>query len=274
MPEGDTIHKLANFLAPCLVGETLLDVRLADAGAARRCAGRQVRNVVARGKHLFIELEGDLALRSHLGMHGSWHRYPPDDDWQRPRKQLSVLLATQDWEYVCFNAKEVEVVRTPSVRSRVVHDRLGPDLIADEFEPAALVRRAREFLDAEALLADAMLDQRIASGIGNVYKSEILFIERLSPATRLADVDDATLGRCYSTAAGLLRRNLGGGRRVTRFANDDAGRLWVYGRGGQPCLQCDTPIASRRLGRHHRGTYWCPVCQPGPDPSSTLESGG
>ena len=261
MPEGDTVHKLANFLAPCLVGETLIDVSLADPAAARRCTGQRVRDVVARGKHLFIELEGALAIRSHLGMHGSWHRYPPGDDWQRPRRQLSVLLSTGDWDYVCFNAKEVEVVRAPSVRNRVVHGRLGPDLIADDVDPAMLARRAREILDDNALVADALLDQRVASGIGNVYKSEVLFIERLSPETRLVDVDDQTLGRCFATAAELLRRNLGGGRRVTRFENDNAGRLWVYGRSGQPCLRCDTPIASRRLGRHHRGTYWCPTCQ-------------
>jgi len=134
-------------------------------------------------------------------------------------------------------------------------------VIVDEVDADGLVRRAREILDADALLADALLDQRVASGIGNVYKSEVLFIERFSPATPIAGVDDRDLGRCFETAADLLRRNLGGGRRVTRIANDQAGRLWVYGRGGQPCLVCDTPIRSRRIGRHHRGTYWCPVCQ-------------
>jgi endonuclease-8 len=262
MPEGDTVHKIANFLAPRLVGEALVDAKLADAAAARRCIGRRVQNVVARGKHLFIELDNGSAIRSHLGMHGSWHRYPRGDAWQRPRVQLSVALATSDWDYVCFNAKEVEIVRAPSVRNRIVHARLGPDLIADDVEPAALVHRTREILDDDALLADALLDQRVASGIGNVYKSEVLFIEGLSPGTRLVGVDDRRLGNCFVTAAELLRRNLGGGRRVTRFERDQAGRLWVYGRGDQPCLRCDTPIASRRMGRHHRGTYWCPSCQP------------
>lgn len=262
MPEGDTIHKIANFLAPRLVGEALLDAQLADAHAARRCIGRRVDDVVARGKHLFIELDNGTAIRSHLGMHGSWHRYPRGEAWQRTRAQRSVALTTTRWEYVCFNAKEVEVVRNPSVRKRIVDGRLGPDLIADEVEPATLARRARDILDADALLADALLDQRVASGIGNVYKSEVLFIERLAPDIRLLDIDDQRLGTCFETAAGLLRRNLGGGRRVTRFENDRAGRLWVYGRGDRPCLRCDTPIASRRMGRHHRATYWCPACQP------------
>ena len=270
MPEGDTIHKIANFLAPCLGGETLIDAQFADTFAARRCVGRAVRAVLARGKHLFIELDNDTAIRSHLGMHGSWHRYRPGDEWQRPRRQLSILLATNDWDYVCFNAKEVELVRAPSVRQRIVHGRLGPDLIADQFEAAVLVRRAREILDDDALVCDALLDQRVASGIGNVYKSEVLFLERLAPATRLDEIDDPRFGRCFDTAAELLRRNLGGGRRVTRFDPDQAGRLWVYGRTGQPCLMCDTPITHRRMGRHHRGSYLCPSCQPRIKPESAI----
>ncbi len=264
MPEGDTIHKIANFLAPCLGEQTVVDLRIADIAAARSCIGRRVSDVNARGKHLFIEFDNGLALRSHLGMHGSWHRYPAGGDWQRPRSQLSVALTTADWDYVCFNAKEVEVVRIPSVRERIVHGRLGPDLIADEVDPDYLARRAREILDADTLLADALLDQRVACGIGNVYKSEILFIERLAPQTRLADIDDHQLGHCFGTAADLLQRNLGGGRRVTRFAADQAGSLWVYGRTDLPCLRCDTPISSQRLGRHHRGTYWCSSCQASP----------
>ncbi len=264
MPEGDTIHKIANFLAPCLDRQAVVDLRLADAAAARKCIGRCVRDVAARGKHLFIEFDNGLALRSHLGMHGSWHRYPVGAEWQRPLAQLSVALVTADWDYVCFNAKEVEIVRIPRVRERIVHGRLGPDLIADRVDPQRLARRAREFVEADELLADALLDQRVACGIGNVYKSEILFIERYAPATRMAELSDHDLGRCFATAAGLLRRNLGGGRRVTRFETDDAGSLWVYGRTDLPCLQCDTPIKSQRLGRHHRGTYWCPSCQASP----------
>ncbi len=262
MPEGDTIHKIKNFLAPRLAGQTIVEVK-PEGVATSRCIGHRVKDVAACGKHLFIEFDHGIAIRSHLGMHGSWHRYPPGDDWQRPRKQLSLSLSTADWEYVCFNAKEIEVVSLPSVRNRILHARLGPDLVLDTVEPAYLARRAREMLDEDALLIDALLDQRVASGIGNVYKSEILFIEAVSPGRRLVDIDDRGLGQCFDTAARLLRRNLGGGRRVTRFERDAAGSLWVYGRGGRPCLRCDTPILSRRMGRHQRGTYWCPSCQPG-----------
>ncbi len=261
MPEGDTIHKLANYLAPRLEDQQILSAGGAVADVARRLNGRQIAGVSARGKHLFIELDNATALRSHLGMHGSWHRYAHDEEWQRPKSQASIVLRIEEDDYVCFNAKEVELVRLPSVRNRLVHDRLGPDLIADDIDATALVRRARQFLEPDAPLIDVLLDQRVASGIGNVYKSEVLFIERLPPDLPLANVSDEQLAACFLLAAELLKRNLGGGMRVTRFENDSAGRVWVYGRTGQPCLECDTPIKSRRMGRNHRGTFWCPACQ-------------
>ena len=261
MPEGDTIHKIANFLAPRLESRIVESVTMADGAAAKKCTARRVAAVRARGKHLFIEFDNQTALRSHLGMYGSWHRYARNEPWRKPRSQASLVLATADDEYVCFNAKEVELVALTSVRNRIVHARLGPDLIADDIDAAAIARRARDFLRDDDLIADALLDQRVSCGIGNVYKSEVLFIERLSPALRLGEVSDDELARCFSTAADRLKRNLGGGRRVTRLEPDNAGRLWVYGRTGLPCLRCGDRIIGRRLGRHHRGTYWCESCQ-------------
>ncbi len=261
MPEGDTIHKIANWLAPRLTDRVVTDVRMADAAGARSCRGRRVAGVRALGKHLFIELDHDRALRSHLGMYGSWHFYPPGAAWKKPHSQASLVVETEDDVYVCFNAKEVELVATPSVRERIIDTRLGPDLIGEDVDAGYLVRRARDILEPDALIADVLLDQRVACGIGNVYKSEVLFIERILPQRLLGDVTGDALARCFEIAADLLRRNLGGGKRVTRFEDDDAGRLWVYGRTGLPCLRCDGRIAGRRLGKHHRGTFWCPDCQ-------------
>ena len=106
-----------------------------------------------------------------------------------------------------------------------------------------------------------LLDQRIASGIGNVYKSELLFIERVAPLAALRDTPDSVLSALYTRAHVLLRANLGGGPRVTRFEGGRAGRLWVYRRAGAPCLRCNTPIVGAPLGRSLRSTYWCPRCQ-------------
>jgi endonuclease-8 len=261
VPEGDTIHKIAAYLGPRLDGRVLGQVRMRDAEAAAWCAGRRVTGVSALGKHLFIELDETRALRSHLGMHGSWHRYAAGESWRKPSRQASVVLEAGDDTYVCFNAKEVELVPLASVRERIVKSRLGPDIIAGRPDGAELVARAREFLAPDALIADALLDQRIAAGIGNVYKSEVLFIEGLLPQRPLDSVPDETLAACYATAGELLRRNVGGGPRVTRFVSDGAGRTWAYGRGGLPCLRCDGTIENARLGRHHRSTYWCARCQ-------------
>ncbi len=261
VPEGDTIHKIANYLAPKLASQRLIDVRMADKQAAARCRNQRIDAVFARGKHLFVTLDNDLALRSHLGMYGSWHRYGKNEAWKKPQWQASLVLETQHDDYVCFNAKEVELVRRPSVRDRVVQTRLGQDLIADDIDFDALLRRVRDVPAADAPLIDVLLDQRVAAGIGNVYKSELMFIERLSPKSLVAELPNKTIAQCFETAARLLRNNLGGGKRVTRNEGDNAGRLWVYRREAMPCLQCDTPINYARLGQHHRSTYWCPSCQ-------------
>ncbi|MEM1260881.1 MAG: DNA-formamidopyrimidine glycosylase family protein [Pseudomonadota bacterium] len=261
MPEGDTIHKIAAYLAPRLEQQIIQQLTLGQRHD-ERFAGSRVDRVEARGKHLFIDFDNGVALRSHLGMHGSWHSYPSRDDWQKPARRASLVLATADTYFVCFNAKEVEVVRTPGVRARALRMRLGPDLAVSQVDIAALARRARDIADPNALLIDVLLDQRIAAGIGNVYKSELMFLDRFAPATRLGAVTDAELTSIYHRAADLLQRNLGGGKRVTRFERDGAGRLWVYGRIGKACLRCDGgTIAYQRLGVHHRGTYWCPKCQ-------------
>ncbi len=261
VPEGDTIHKVANYLAPRLSDHVIEEVRMADTSAAGRCVAARIQGVVARGKHLFFELDNGLAIRSHLGMYGSWHRYAPSEEWKKPRNRASLRLRVNGEDYVCFNAKEVELIKTPSVRRAITKTRLGPDLIADDIEPVRIVERAREICDGDTLLADVLLDQRVASGIGNVYKSEVLFIRSLSPALTLGQVSDEELEACFELAADLLKKNLGGGKRVTRFENDKAGRLWVYNRHGKPCHRCRTRIRTQRLGRHHRGTYWCPTCQ-------------
>ena len=261
VPEGDTIHKIAGFLAPRLEGETVRRLHLAR-GQGGRVEGRQIDRVQARGKHLYIYFDNDLALRSHLGMHGSWHSYPSTANWQKPSSRASLVLGVDSAWYVCFNAKEVELVERPSVRERVLGARLGPDLATDNVDVTRLPARARALLEPDALLMDVLLDQRVAAGIGNVYKCELLFLGRYPTGTTLADVSDSELVRSYALAGELLRRNLGGGKRHTRFVGDGAGRLWVYGRGGALCLACDTGvIAYQRLGRHHRGTYWCPNCQ-------------
>jgi endonuclease-8 len=224
-------------------------------------AGRLVSDVYAVGKHLLVRFADGLLVRSHLGMYGSWHRYRPGEPWRKPSSRASMVLATDGCVLVCFNARAVELLRANGPGMRDWQRRLGPDLLAPDIRIEALPERARSLLDPQTPLADLLLDQRIASGIGNVYKSELLFLGRLRPHRPLVEVADDALVGLYAAARELIAANLGGGRRRTRFAAADAGRLWVYRRRGHPCYVCGSGILSGPLGRHARSTYWCPRCQ-------------
>lgn len=285
MPEGDTIHKIAAAMRPALLEQRVQKARLRlwPAGAYRRdgpeasadattagtrIEGRVIREVFARGKHLFFSFEEGLLLRSHLGMYGSWHRYRSTESWRKPEWQASIALWIGDDAFVCFNAREVELTHDPSIRHTNFSSRLGPDLLAEALDLGLVVERARQFVEADTSLADLLLDQRVACGVGNVYKSEVLFMEGEDPLLTVDLLPDAAMRRLYQRARALLRRNLGGGRRVTRPVNDGLGRLWVYGRQGAPCFHCGAAIRHARSGRDRRSTYWCPACQAGADPAS------
>ncbi len=280
MPEGDTIHKLAAAIRPRLEGKTICQawVRTEPRGTFKRgpastapaanpfldhggLVGHRVERVYAEGKHLFLEFEQGVLVRSHLGMYGDWHRYQPDERWKKPEWQASLALWTEQDVLVCFNAKEVELLEVATIRHASFRCRLGPDLLALDADLGPVPLRAREFLDANVPLVDVLLDQRIASGIGNVYKSEVLFVGRKHPLRTLGKTSNSELQSLYARARDLLRRNLGGGPRVTRFIPDGRGSLWVYARRGQPCLRCGTRIRVDRMGRDMRSTYWCPACQ-------------
>jgi len=262
LPEGDTIHKVAAGLRPWLEGATLTGGRLRDDPAAV-FAGRRVGALVPHGKHLFIELGERAGLRVHLGMWGSWHRYPPGGAWQKPARQAGVVLITEAAELVCFNPKEAVLTSTPRLTRHAATAHLGPDLIDPATDPETLPARARERLPGTAPLADVLLDQGVAAGIGNIYKSELAFLHRLHPETPLAAVEDTALAAIYTDAARLLTHNTGDAPRTTRFGHDGP-RLWVYRRRHRPCLRCHAPIEYARTGRDQRGTYWCPSCQPFP----------
>ncbi len=260
MPEGDTVHKLAAELRRRLLGATLEDVRLRrlQGGALR---GARITDISAKGKHLFLDTDLGLSLRSHLGMYGSWHSYSPGERWRKPRRQADILLVTDRGLFVCFNAREAEILSSGGFRHRDARHRLGPDLIEDHPKLEGIAARARVLLEPDALLVDLLLDQRLACGIGNVYKSEVLFLEARSPHASLGETTDEDLEGLYRQAADLLGQNLGGGPRVTRRVNDGRSDLWVYRRRGLPCLRCGAAVAGADIGQIPRSTYWCPVCQ-------------
>jgi len=265
MPEGDTLHKLATALAPRLQGRHFRLTHLRGVPGDRPLSCGQVERVLAVGKNLLMHFTDDQGreqvLLTHLGLWGGWHQYAPGEPWRKPRRQASVVLETDEAVFICFNARQARVMPAAGVQAHDLYASLGPDLLADSVDVSSLPVRAREILPAETPLVDVLLDQRVASGIGNVYKSELLFLRALAPMTRLDALDDEALMELFTLARDLLSRNLGYGPRTTRFEDDQRGHLWVYGRRDAPCLQCDAPVRYARLGRYQRGTYWCDHCQ-------------
>lgn len=264
MPEGDTVHTLAAALTPLLKDACIERAAGRMLPRNSELAGRRVQHVYAKGKHLFMELDDGGVLRSHLGLYGSWHRYRSGEMWHKPAWQASLVLWTAEWVLVCFNGREVEWLRDGGVRHRNTLHRLGPDLLDETFDHQSALLRAREQVPDDTPIIDVLLDQRLACGIGNIYKSEVLFIERVHPLTALGQVGEGGLAKLYQRARSLLLRNVGVVARTTRFAADGRGRLWVYGRADKSCFVCQSPVRRALLGADLRVTFWCSQCQPPP----------
>jgi endonuclease-8 len=205
-----------------------------------------------------------------MRMTGSWHLYRPGERWRRPRGAMRVLVETAPWVAVGFDLPVAELLRPAAVERHRELRRLGPDLLAPTFDAAEAERRLRARPRAE--LADALLDQSALAGIGNVFKSEILFVAGVSPFRAVASLSDEEVRSLLAIARRLLLANVGpgkgdgivtytGGRRTTGRSNPQE-RQWVYGRGGDPCRRCGATIEYVKQGPHARGTYWCPRCQP------------
>lgn len=277
MPEGDTIFRTAEVLRAALVGRRITAARAQPGPGLQRVPdlsrviGSTVATVEARGKHVLIGFEGGLTLRTHLRMKGSWHRYRPGERWRLPMRQATAILETPESVAVLFNAPTVELLTDADLRrSRSLHE-LGPDLLSSSFDADEALGRLRERDAAE--LGNALLDQRAVAGIGNVYKSEVAFLERMDPWAPVAAFGDEQLLGALRTARRLLQANTRGGARVTTGSHSPGAELWVYGRAGRPCRRCGTLIRSARQGQLARLTYWCPRCQPRPT-STTRSSRG
>jgi endonuclease-8 len=257
VPEGDTIARIAAAIRPDLVDRVLCAARCRREGVVGGLPGRRITAIETVGKHMLLHLDDDTTLRVHLGLGGSWHRYAPGEHWKKPRDQMALVLETADDVLVCFGAPTVERLRRRELEAHPVLSELGPDLLADpDLDLAAERAVARA---GERTVAEVLLDQRAACGLGNVFKSEILFVERLHPATRAADLDRGRWRILWALGAEMLAANA---NRPRATREGPGPRVWVYGRTNRPCLRCGTPITSCQQGEPPRTTYWCPTCQP------------
>ncbi|CAN5135410.1 Fpg/Nei family DNA glycosylase [soil metagenome] len=261
MPEGDTIHRAAIVLRGALAGQTVRAFRTplpAVEAAAQGLEGRTITAVEAHGKHLLIRFDDGRVLRTHMRMTGSWHHYRPGEAWRKPERRARVVIETEERVAVCFSAPEVEMLSGESAVQGGPVGRLGPDLLDPRVDLDEVVARWRS--RPELPIGVAVMRQTLAAGIGNVYKSEVLFLCGIDPFARVGELEDEALHRVATTARRLLRANLRTTMRTTR-RDFGGGRLWVYRKSGKPCAKCGTVIRMRRQGEDGRSTYWCEGCQ-------------
>ena len=258
MPEGDTIHRTARSMQRALAGKVVLraESRMPRVPATK-LTGATIEEVVARGKHVVMRFADGRVLRTHMQMTGSWHLYRTTDRWRRPRRQMVLLLETDPWHAVAFNVPQAELLR--SERHSAQLRRLGPDLLDPDADLDEAIRRLTS--EPDIPLGVAVMRQDLVSGIGNVYKSELLFLEKLDPFGPVSAVSPEQLRVLLERTRELMRRNLRGPERITTGRSDRMSKH-VYGRQGEPCPVCETPIRMRRQGTGGRSTYWCPTCQP------------
>ena len=274
MPEGDTIFRAARSLHKVLAGHVVTRFETAYAHIDRvnvdtPIAGRTVEKCESAGKHLLIRFSGDLILRTHMRMNGSWHLYRHGERWWRGPQAMRVRIDTADWVAVAFNVPVAEFVTLRQLETRDPVAQLGPDLLGAEFDRHEAIRRI--VASGARPIAMTLLDQRIVAGIGNVYKSEVLFLSSVHPEVPSSEVPLSVLEAMMDTARRLLRDNVVEGtsgqiqtyRNLRQFSvgssNDE--NLWVYGRRNKPCRKCSTPIEMKKMGLEARSTYWCPFCQ-------------
>jgi endonuclease-8 len=275
MPEGDTIFRAARSMHRVLAGHPVTRFETAYAHLDRvnvdtPIVGRTIEQIKSAGKHHLIVFSGDLILRTHMRMNGSWHLYRHGEKWWRGPQAMRVRIDTADWVAVAFNVPVAEFVTPKELSTTDPVAKLGPDLLGATFDRDEAVRRL--IASGHQAIALSLLDQRLVAGIGNVYKSEVLYLSGVNPFTPASAVPRATLEGMMELARRLLKDNVleGASGQIQTFRNlrqtnrsmDPDQNLWVYGRIGKPCRKCGTPIEMKKMGIEARSTYWCPGCQP------------
>ncbi len=258
MPEGDTIRSAANRIGAALVDRDIESIetphpRYGKDRWPERLSGKKVRAVDAHGKHLLVRFDGGLTLHSHLRMTGAWGVYPRGKRWHRGAHRAWLVIRTADHDVVQFDGPVLELMTDGRTRFDQRLARLGPDVLAPEFDDAAFTKRLRSD-DQTRTLGDALLDQRNVAGLGNIWKAEGCFAAGIDPWRRLIAVTDQEALAIIHGVRPLMQASVENG-----FPTSEAVR--VYKRAGTPCARCGAFIKARGQGDDNRTTYWCPGCQ-------------
>ncbi len=281
MPEGDTIFRTARSIGRALIGKPVTVFRstyplLTRFNDDTPLAGQTVDHVEARGKWMLIFFSGGGILASHLLMNGRWHIYRHGERWQLPRFHMRIVIENDQYQAVGFRVPVAEMHTAPSLERNTRIPQPSSDLLRADFDAEAALERL--LARANDAVADALLDQRVLAGVGNVFKSEICFVNGLHPFRAVGTLTRDEAAAMIASSRKLLRSNVledsgdmivtyRGQQRRTTHESDPSASLWVYGRRGEPCRRCGVAIRRRIQGDDARVTYWCPRCQPMPDGS-------
>jgi endonuclease VIII len=255
--EGDSVLRLARRLDERLAGSEVSvrtpGPRRPEGLPAGSLSGRVLTRAESRGKHLLLHFDGGIALHAHMGMRGSWQLYEDGERWRRPARDAWIALAGNGAEAVNFGGSKLRIVREAQLRRDPRLARLGPDLLADDFDPAVAAARIRS-AGPDLKLGEALLGQRLVAGIGNIFRSEGCFEAGVDPNSPIGTLSDDQLEGVLEATRTLMLEAVETGRQPSR----------VYRKAGRPCPRCGEKILSRAQGDSARVTYWCPRCQPAP----------
>jgi endonuclease VIII len=274
MPEGDTIFRAARTLNRALAGRVVTEFETVLPKLSRvdfdfGIVGRTVDEVSAQGKWISMNFSDGLTLLTHMLMSGSWHIYRPGERWQRREIDMRIVVKTEKIWAVAFNVPIAEFHTADTLRRRPGFKSLGQDVLGKEFDPQESMATLRSCGDLE--VGAALLMQSVMAGLGNVFKSEVCFACGVNPFRRVTDLSIEEISCLVTTSRKFLLANVSensgdqivtytGMRRTTGRANREE-RLWVYGRRGEPCRKCGTPVESKKQNPDARTTFWCPQCQ-------------
>jgi endonuclease VIII len=266
VPEGDTIHRTAVVLRRVLAGQVVTGFeiehpKVSQAARNEEIVGSMIVRVESNGKHLFIHFgtPSEVVLHTHMKMSGTWHVYRPGERWWQPESEARVVIRTETVVAPCFHPPIVELLTARELGLHPIVSALGPDIIRDEFNMDEALRRLRALPDRD--IATALLDQKVISGIGNVFKVEALFLGQTSPWAQVRDLDDEKLREIVGHARRLIRLNRDGGERRTHFSLNPSELMWVDERAGFPCYVCGTRVESGWHPEEVRKSWYCPTCQ-------------
>ncbi len=270
MPEGQVSHRNAARFARCLVGRTIAaawstDPRVRAQRLDARLAGETITAAEARGKFHILRFASGRVLVSHLMMSGMWHLY--DEDAAPVGRRVMIGLRVPGYVAVLVRCPNVQLLE-PGAPLPARVQALGPDMLGPEVEPGPALRAALAAITQGREIGEALLDQRVVCGIGNVYKSESLFLAGVDPWRPVGSMTAAEAESIGQIATELLRKGVRERGPISTYdppgwlpSRGPSGQNWVYGRHRKPCRRCGTAVRARGQGDTHRTTYWCPTCQ-------------